>query len=106
MIAAAGPRMGPVEWFLLVSLSVLWGATYFFVELALVEVPPLTLVLLRVAIAAFVLHLVRMALGVAMPSDVGTPVICPVLASMESPFGRSAADHVSVAPAAPVIVGV
>lgn len=43
------------DWLLLVFLSVLWGATFFFIAVASPEVPPFTLVLARVAIAAFVL---------------------------------------------------
>ena len=47
--------MRAVDWLLLVLLSVLWGATFFFIAVASPEVPPLTLVLLRVAIAALAL---------------------------------------------------
>jgi drug/metabolite transporter (DMT)-like permease len=47
--------MRATDWLLLVLLSVLWGATFFFVAVAVAEVPPLTLVLARVAIAALVL---------------------------------------------------
>jgi hypothetical protein len=31
--------MGPREWLLLVTLSVLWGGSFFFAEVALVERP-------------------------------------------------------------------
>jgi drug/metabolite transporter (DMT)-like permease len=47
--------MGPFEWFLLITLSVLWGGSFFFVGVAIKSLPPLTLVLLRVAQAALVL---------------------------------------------------
>ena len=43
------------DWLLLVFLSVLWGATFFFIAVAGPEVPPFTLVLARVGIAALVL---------------------------------------------------
>lgn len=43
------------DWLLLVLLSVLWGATFFFVAVANPHVPPLTLVLCRVGLAALVL---------------------------------------------------
>ncbi len=43
------------DWLLLVLLSVLWGATFFFIAIAGPEVPPFTLVLARVGIAALVL---------------------------------------------------
>ena len=40
------------EWALLLGLSVLWGGSFFFVEVALDELAPLTLVWLRVSLAA------------------------------------------------------
>lgn len=61
--------MGASEWGALLLLSVLWGGSFFFVAVAVAELPPLTIVLLRVAIAAATLHLVRMAMGLAMPCD-------------------------------------
>jgi drug/metabolite transporter (DMT)-like permease len=64
--------MGALEWGLLIALSILWGGSFFFVGVAVVEMPPFTIVLLRVAIAALALHLVLRALGVAMPWDAKT----------------------------------
>ena len=43
--------MNPTEWGLLVLLSVLWGGAYFFIGVAVVELPPLTVVLARVGFA-------------------------------------------------------
>jgi drug/metabolite transporter (DMT)-like permease len=43
------------DWVLLGLLSVLWGGTFFFNEVVLKELPPLTLVFLRVALAAIML---------------------------------------------------
>lgn len=60
-------RMGPTEWVLLIALSILWGGSFFFVGVAVAELPPFTIVLLRVALAAIALHLALRALGVAMP---------------------------------------
>ena len=62
-------RMGPTEWVLLIALSVLWGGSFFFVGVAVAELPPFTIVLLRVTIAALALHLALRMLGVAMPWD-------------------------------------
>ena len=47
--------MGPAEWLLLVILSVLWGGSFFFAEVALAGLPPFTVVLGRVGIAALAL---------------------------------------------------
>lgn len=62
-------RMGPTEWVLLIALSVLWGGSFFFVGIAVAELPPFTIVGLRVAIAAAALHLALRMLGVKMPWD-------------------------------------
>lgn len=68
MVAQQG-AMGPVEWMLLIALSIIWGATFLFVELALSGFPPLTLVLIRVGLAALALHLVLLARGQRMGLD-------------------------------------
>lgn len=48
-------RMGAREWMMLLTLSVLWGGSFFFVEVAITELPPFTTVTLRVALAALAL---------------------------------------------------
>ena len=53
-------RMGPVEWTLLVLLSLVWGASFLFGRVIVAEVPPLTATWLRVALAAS-------ALWIALP---------------------------------------
>lgn len=55
------------EWGLLLTLSLLWGGSFFFTGVALRELPPLTLVLLRVGLAAAILNLLVPALGLRMP---------------------------------------
>lgn len=47
--------MTKLEWAMLLGLSVLWGGSFFFVEVALDELPPLTLVWIRVTLAAIAL---------------------------------------------------
>jgi drug/metabolite transporter (DMT)-like permease len=60
--------MRTTDWLLLLVLSVLWGATFFFVAVALQDLPPLTLVLARVALAALMLAPIVRILGLAWPS--------------------------------------
>jgi drug/metabolite transporter (DMT)-like permease len=48
-------RIDARDWSLLAALSVLWGGSFFFNGVVLRELPPLTLVLLRVALAAAIL---------------------------------------------------
>ncbi|MFZ5781636.1 MAG: DMT family transporter [Pseudomonadota bacterium] len=47
--------MAPRVWFWLFSLSALWGGSFFFAKVALADLPPLTVVFVRVALAASVL---------------------------------------------------
>jgi drug/metabolite transporter (DMT)-like permease len=61
--------MGPAEWSLLVTLSVLWGGSFFFVGVAVTGLPPFTIVALRVGIAAVILNLFIVATGMRMPLD-------------------------------------
>ena len=57
------------EWSLLLSLSVLWGASFFFISVAVKEVPVFTVVVARVAIAALILLAVMATLGQSIPRD-------------------------------------
>jgi drug/metabolite transporter (DMT)-like permease len=59
--------MTPLEWGMLLVLSLFWGGSFFFVGIAVKELPPLTIVALRVSLAALILWLCLPALGVAMP---------------------------------------
>ncbi len=47
--------MGFQEWGLIIILSILWGGSFFFVGVAVKELPPLTIVLCRVALASIIL---------------------------------------------------
>ena len=60
-------RMGGREWAILVFLSVLWGGSFFFIDVAVRELAPFTLVLLRVAIAAAILLVVLRLTGRPLP---------------------------------------
>ena len=58
---AAVPRMGAPEWIALLALSSLWGGSFFFYKVLVQELPPFTVVLGRVSIAALALHLLLVA---------------------------------------------
>ena len=55
------------DWGMLLSLSVLWGGSFFFVGVAVSELPPLTIVTLRVGIAALILWAVLLFTGQRAP---------------------------------------
>ncbi|WP_240791312.1 DMT family transporter [Roseomonas sp. AR75] len=61
-----GP-MTPRQWGLLLALSLVWGASFFFAAVALTGFPPFTIVLARVAIAAAALALACRLLGMELP---------------------------------------
>lgn len=63
------PFMGRREWGMLLALAVVWGCSFFFNGVAVRELPSLTLVWLRVAIAAATLLLVLRLLGQRMPRE-------------------------------------
>ena len=69
MNAPAQLRMGRLDWCLLLALSLLWGGSFLFVGIAVKDLPPFTIVLLRVAIAALALNLTLRLIGIALPRD-------------------------------------
>ena len=61
--------MGTMEWAMLVILSILWGGSFFFVGVAVEDLSPLTIVALRVIIAAIALWSFALAIGLRPPKD-------------------------------------
>ena len=55
------------DWTLLIVLSILWGGSFLFVEVALQGLPALTIVLGRVGIAALILGAIMALRGMALP---------------------------------------
>jgi drug/metabolite transporter (DMT)-like permease len=49
--------MSALAWGLLLLLGLIWGGSFFFARIAVMEVPPITLVFLRLSLAAVALHL-------------------------------------------------
>lgn len=63
----AAPRLGARAWTLLLALSLLWGGSFFFAQIALVGLPPLLVAWGRVASGAvFLLLMLRLA-GQGLP---------------------------------------
>ena len=63
--------MGIKEWGLIIILSILWGGSFFFEGVAVKEMPPLTIVLCRVALASIILLVIVYLKGDKMPSSPG-----------------------------------
>lgn len=53
---ASAQRLTSKSWSLLLLLGLIWGGSFFFARIAVLEVPPFTLVLLRLSLAALALH--------------------------------------------------
>jgi drug/metabolite transporter (DMT)-like permease len=62
-------RMTRREWAMLLTLSVLRGGSFFFVAVAVAELPPFTIVVLRVVLSALTLYAVARATGTPLPTD-------------------------------------
>lgn len=61
--------MGFKEWGLIIILSILWGGSFFFVGVAVKEVPPLTIVFCRVGLASIILLGIVYLKGDKMPAS-------------------------------------
>lgn len=62
-------QMTTKEWLMISLLSLLWGGSFFFIEIALTELPTLTLVFLRVFLAAVALWLFVFFKGITVPKS-------------------------------------
>ncbi|MEQ8389610.1 MAG: DMT family transporter [Thalassospira sp.] len=62
-------KMDGTSWLMLLILSVLWGGSFFFTEIALTDLPPFTLVLCRVTIASLILWWVVLLRHIPIPRD-------------------------------------
>ena len=69
MTASSVAQMGVRDWTLLTFLSVLWGGSFFFVETVVDDFRPLTVVVLRVGLAAPALWLMILVTGRRLPGD-------------------------------------
>lgn len=67
--ASVQKTMTTSDWALLATLSVLWGGSFFFIGIAVKELPPLTIVACRLAMAALALLAVLRLTGVELPRE-------------------------------------
>ena len=68
---AVNQPMRAAEQLQLLALSALWGGSFFFVGVAVEELPPLTIVFVRVALAALALLAILRATGTPLPKSAG-----------------------------------
>lgn len=65
----AGPTMNGRVWVMLLVLAALWGGSFFFFKIMVAELPPFTVVLGRVGLAALILNLWLALRGDFMPAS-------------------------------------
>ncbi|WP_022667481.1 DMT family transporter [Desulfospira joergensenii] len=61
--------MGLKNWGLILFLSIIWGGSFFFIEVALKQLPPLTIVMSRVGLASIILLAVCWLKGENFPAS-------------------------------------
>ncbi|ARD23747.1 MULTISPECIES: DMT family transporter [Shewanella] len=69
MNATINTSMSAKGWAMLLLLSILWGGSFFLIGVVVSDLPPLTIVTLRVAIAAITLWIFALAIGLKPPKD-------------------------------------
>ena len=72
MTTTTGPQNRGLEYALLALLALLWGSSYLFLKVAVVEIPPVTLIAFRVTVAAALLYGVLRWQGQNLPRDRAT----------------------------------
>ena len=83
MNAPIKTAMGAREWAMLIALSILWGGSFLFVGVAVKELPPLTITVMRLGLAALALATVMRVIGIDMPRQphVWVAFLCELLCS-------------------------
>ncbi len=76
--------MRPIEWAILGLLSVVWGCSFFLIEIALRGFHPFTVVFLRVTVAAMALLCVGYLSGLRLSSNPGTWVRYLILGALNN----------------------
>tara|TARA_B110000503_G_scaffold46449_1_gene75784 strand:- start:2041 stop:2961 length:921 start_codon:yes stop_codon:yes gene_type:complete len=61
--------MSPKDWLMLLLLSFLWGGSFFFIAVAVSELPPLTIVTMRVGLASATLWIILLVAGYEVPKS-------------------------------------
>ncbi|MEO0618142.1 MAG: DMT family transporter [Pseudomonadota bacterium] len=77
-------RMNGMEILLLVVLSLVWGGSFIFAEVALQDLPPLTVVFLRVGLGALAMLVIVLAMGRALPTTMAQWALLAAMALLNN----------------------
>ena len=80
----SNPALNLTSGLLLAALALVWGCSFFFAEIALEALPPLTVTLFRVALALPVLMLVVRIKGIPIPRGLGVWVAYLVMGALNN----------------------
>lgn len=82
-------RMEPADWAQLILLSLLWGASFFLIAVSVTGLPVLSIVAIRLIVAAMVLWLIVIATGRRLPSapDIWAAFLVMGILNNAIPFG-------------------
>ena len=80
----SNPALNLTSGLLLAALALVWGGSFFFAEIALEALPPLTVTLFRVALALPVLMLVVRIKGIPIPRGLGVWVAYLVMGALNN----------------------
>lgn len=69
MITNENKPMSLREWGVMLILSIIWGGSFFFTKVALMDLTPLTLVALRLCVGAMFLNAILLYLKIRLPKD-------------------------------------
>lgn len=102
----SAPRMGAPEWSALFALSLLWGGSFFFFKILVATLPPFTVVLGRVGIAALALNLLLLAKHdpLRLPRPLWGPVLMLGLLNNVLPFSLIAFGETRITSGAAAIL--
>lgn len=90
--------MTPADWLMLVALSVLWGGAFFLMKIATADIPPLSVALARVAVAAAILVALAGARGELRPVIAAWPAFLALgLVNSAFPFALIAWGQTHIA---------
>lgn len=68
-MATINPQLRGSEWGMLLALALIWGCSFFFISVAVRDLPPFSVVVLRVGFAAIAMNLVMAISGLRLPPD-------------------------------------